>query len=86
MNTIDNAIAAGAYLLSTPVELGPDDGAHLLPRAGVQRTLEAISCSARLCENPVFWTFRLHKPLNFLDRIFVKSTFDTVWRVVRLDT
>src|SRR5262249_46332326 len=31
----------------------PNAGAHLLPEAGAQRTLEAVRCSARLCQNPL---------------------------------
>ena len=40
--------SAGAYLLSTPVALEPNAGAHLLPEAGArhERTLEAVRCSA----------------------------------------
>jgi hypothetical protein len=36
----------------------PNAGAHLLPKAGAtqERTLEAVRCSARLCENAMFWS------------------------------
>jgi hypothetical protein len=41
---------------STP--LAPNAGAHLLPEAGAQRTLEAVRCSALLgsgaCPAPVY--------------------------------
>ena len=42
--------------------------------------------SARLCQNPVFGAYGLCKPLILFDRIFEKSTFDTVWRCSRLPT
>src|SRR5262245_17197681 len=61
-------------------------GSSLLPNASArhERTLEAVRCSARLCQNPVFKASRLCKLLILLDRIFKKSTFDTVWRFVGL--
>jgi hypothetical protein len=33
----------------------PNAAAHLLPEAAAERTLEAVRCSARLCENAMFW-------------------------------
>jgi hypothetical protein len=56
-----------------------------LQARGVTRTSMAarVTCSARLCENPVFGAHELCNLLILLDRIFEKSTFDTVWRPVR---
>src|SRR5262245_39651566 len=50
----------------------PHAGAHLLPEAAAryERRLEAVRCSTRLCENPVFGACRLYKLLILLDRIF----------------
>jgi hypothetical protein len=36
--------SAGAYLLSTPVELGPNAGHQARREAGAQRTLYAVAC------------------------------------------
>src|SRR5262245_60293536 len=63
----------------------PNAQTHLPPGAGArhERTLEAVSCRARLCQNPVFGACGLCKPLILFDRIFEKSTFHTVWCLVR---
>src|SRR5215211_6105727 len=42
-------------------------GAHLLPEAGAtqERTLEAVRCSARLCENSMFQKCASIKPMGY---------------------
>ena len=44
-------------------QLKPNAGAHLLPEAGAtqERTLEAVKCSARLCEKSIFRAYGLIK-------------------------
>src|SRR5262249_29981296 len=48
-----------------------------------ERRLLPVACTRRLCQNPVFGACGLCKPLILLNRIFEKSTFDTVSAIVR---
>ena len=49
-----------------------------------ERTLEAVSCKTRRCENPVLGACEFYKASILLDSIFKKSTLHTVSDVVRL--
>src|SRR5262245_59716631 len=42
-----------------------------------------VSCRARLCENPEFWHLRWSKALILCRPVSEKSSFHTVWRLVR---
>ena len=59
--------------------------AHLLPEAGatLERTLEAVRCSARLCQKSIFRKHGLTKSMGCKARMLQKRGFDTVWRFVR---
>ena len=48
-----------------------------------ERTLEAVSCSARLCQKSIFRKHGLTKSMGCKAHMLRKRGFDTVWRLVR---
>ena len=69
------------HILNRPKNpLVPNAGAHLLPEAEAtqERMLEAVRCSARLCENRILWHFEFCKLMILLQRTFERLSFHTV--------